>query len=231
MTVQKRGKFIYPVAMNIKKKGDSTMTNKDVTTDVIEAIKMALEDIKEEDCRLSQKNYDEIAADPRIDVKVFKEHKYLERPFAYEFYHKLRVLMECGKVDFGEPIVQAEVSKAYQNIFADRKTPDFIIHIPNNYPLKDNLAVIEFKLSTNLTEIEHDFDKLVDFKTHPSLEYAFGIEVIIGNTESLKKATPLIDKLDNHKGEEIIIIDFDTILKKANDRIIHYTYPKNPKRI
>lgn len=220
--------------MNIKKKGDSTMTNKDVTTAVIKAITMALENIDVDYCQLSGIDYAKTDANGDIKKEVkdkIKEQKYLERPFAYEFYHKLRVLMDGEEVAFGGPIVQAEVSKTYQHVFEDAKIPDFLIHIPNNYPRKDNLAVIEFKLATNLTEIGHDFDKLVEFKTEADLKYTFGIEVIIGNTEFLKKAKSQIDRLNNHKGEEIIIIDFNTDSTKANDWIIRYTHSKNPKRV
>ena len=219
--------------MNIKKKGDSIMTNEGVTTDVIEAIKRALEKIDEKYCRLSLIDYGKIATEIGIekDVEDIKKQKYLERPFAYEFYHQLRKLMESGEVKFGGPIVQAEVSKAYQRVFEKpRITPDFLIHVPDAR-LK-NLAVIEFKLATNLTKIEHDFEKLVDFKKNVKVKYRYAIEVVIGNTESLKKAKPLIDKWDNHEGEEIIIIDFNTDPpKKANDRIIHYTHSENLKRI
>ena len=210
--------------MNIKKKGDSTMINKDVIKDVIEAIKMALENIDVDYCKLSQIDYAKLNVQGSV-VENLKEQKYLERPFAYEFYHKLRELMESDEVDFGGPIVQAEVSKTYQKVFENRKTPDFLIHVPNNVPFKKNLAVIEFKLATNLSEIEHDFEKLVDFKTDIRLKYAYGIEVIIGNTESLKDAKSLIDKLNKQGGEEIIIIDFNTDLKKANDWKISYTHP------
>ena len=214
--------------MNIKKKGDSTMINKDVIKDVIEAIKMALENIDVDYCKLSQIDYAKLNVQGSV-VENLKEQKYLERPFAYEFYHKLRELMESDEVDFGGPIVQAEVSKTYQKVFENRKTPDFLIHVPNNVPFKKNLAVIEFKLATNLSEIEHDFEKLVDFKTDTRLKYAYGIEVIIGNTEgnteSLKDAKSLIDKLNKQGGEEIIIIDFNTDLKKANDWKIRYTHP------
>lgn len=199
------------------------MINKGVIKDVIEAIKMALENIDVDYCKLSQIDYAKLKVQGSV-VENIREQKYLERPFAYEFYHKLRELMESGKVYFGGPIVQAEVSKGYQQVFESKKTPDFLIHVPNAR-LKNNRAVIEFKLATNLSKIKDDFEKLVDFKTDTNLKYAYAIEVIIGNTESLKDAKSLIDKLNKQGGEEIIIIEFNTDLKKANDWKINYTYP------
>jgi len=188
------------------------MANKEVIKDVIEAIKMALENIDVNYCQLSQIDYSGMA-------KNISDEKYLERPFAYEFYHQLRKLMENGEVDFGEPIIQAEVSKSYQHIFERRKTPDFLIHLPN---ARLNLAVIEFKLSTNLSELKDDLKKLVDFKTDTCLKYTYAIEVIIGDTKSLENAKSRINELKKQVGEEITIICFNTDSEKATNWKINY---------
>ena len=80
---------------------------------VIDAIKMALEEMDREYCMLSQIDYRRLEVNESIRKNLSKE-KYLERPFAYEFYHQLRKLMDSGEVDFGGPIIQAEVDKNYQ---------------------------------------------------------------------------------------------------------------------
>jgi len=145
------------------------------------------------------------------EVKELKKEKYLERPFAYEFYHQLRKLMDEGKVDFGGPIVQAEVNKLYQHLFKEGKVPDFIIHVPNT---DKNLAVIEFKLVSNLEEIQKDFEKMLEFKS-PPLNYKHLIEIIIGDRDSLEKAIEQINNLINFQGEKITIIKFNVDSWKA----------------
>lgn len=191
-----------------------------VIRDVIEAIKMALEKMDKEYCTLSQIDYSEIDESIR---KPIAEEKYLERPFAYEFYHQLRKLMDSGNVDFGGPIIQAEVDKRYQHCFINGKIPDFIIHVPNNPP---NLAVIELKLATNLDEpygIKHDLKKLVEFKTNEDLKYTYGIEVVIGSKNHLEDGKKRIRQLKNKThGEEILIIEFNTDSWRVNESRIRY---------
>jgi len=190
-----------------------------VTGDVIDAIKMALERMDNKYCTLSQIDYSRVYNPIREKVA---EEKYLERPFAYEFYHQLRKLMDGCDVNLGGPIIQAEVDKKYQHCFANGKIPDFIIHVPD--APRQNLAVIEFKLATNLDEpygIEHDLEKLVEFKTNEHLKYDYAIEVIIGSKNSLENAKERIRQLSKPDGEEIIIIEFNTNSWRANEsRII-----------
>jgi len=138
-------------------------------------------------------------------AKSLSRVKYLERPFAYEFYHQLRKLMDDGEVDFGGPIIQAEVDKRYQHCFENGKIPDFIIHIPNN--TNRNLAVIEFKLASNPNSIEEDFKKLVEFKQR--LDYEYLVQVVIGDSSSLDRARERIERLATNNGERIIIIKFN----------------------
>lgn len=180
---------------------------------LIKDIKNALENMDKIYCRLSKKDYS------RTDKSIrecLKKEKYLERPFAYEFYHQLRTLMDKGIIDFGGPIIQAEVDKRYQHCFENGKIPDFIIHVPNKDKNK-NLAVIEFKLANNLGKLEEDFKKLVEFKMHKHLKYSHAVEVIIGNESSLRRAKKLIRQMNKSDGEEIIIIEFDSDSWKAND--------------
>jgi len=186
------------------------MTNNDVIT----AIEMALEKMDRRFCTLSKKDYSQID-------EVVREHarkeKYLERPIAYEFYHQIRRLLDDGTVDFGGPIIQAEVDKTYQHCFEKGKIPDFIIHVKN---AGQNLAVIEFKLATNLGKIKKDLEKLVEFKKNEQLKYAFGIEVILGNANSLTTAKKIINRLSISDGEEITLIDFNTDSWKANRSLL-----------
>ena len=87
-----------------------------VIKDVIVAIRTALEKMDKKYCALSQIDYSEIEANESF-IEDLREKKYLERPFAYEFYHQLRELMDNGHVDFGGPIIQAEVDKRYKHCF------------------------------------------------------------------------------------------------------------------
>jgi hypothetical protein len=200
-----------------------------ITSDVIEAIKMALEKIEKRYISLSQKDYSKVIANPSL-VERFSEDKVLERPFAYEFYHQFRNLINKGIVDFGSPIIQAEVDKTYQHCFENNDTstkkgkiPDFLVHLPDKS--EQNLAVVEFKLATNLAKIESDLSKLVEFKTNKHLHYDYGVEVIIGDSESLKKAKANIEKLEKTEGEEIWIVYFNTDSMKANSQ--SHLHPKS----
>ena len=187
--------------------------------DVIEAIKLALEKMDKNYCRLSQIDYDKIEAMNHFTI-FLSEEKYLERPFAYEFYHQLRRLIEEGRVDFGEPIIQAEVDKRYQRIFKKGKIPDIIIHLPNS---KRNLAVLELKLATRKAEdIKKDIKKLLKFKIKGELNYNYGIEVILGTNQALDVLRADINNWNKFEGEEIIIIEFNTDSWKADHSSIQF---------
>ena len=190
---------------------------------VIPAIKAALENMDKNYCKLSQIDYSRIGVNGSFR-KQLAEEKDLERPFAFEFYHRLRKLMDSGNVDFGGSVIQAEVDKRYQHCFTTGKIPDFIIHVPNTH---QNLAVIEFKLTTNLGSLEHDFEKLVKFKKKGNLKYTHVIEVIIGNGNSLRDAKERIMQLNKSEGEEITIIEFNTDSWKVNDWKIRYSDARN----
>ena len=186
---------------------------------VIDAIKKALEKMDKRYCKLSTIDYHKLDESFRENLP-----KYLERPFAYEFYHQLRKLIDDGEVDFGGPIVQAEVDKRYQHCFRKGKIPDFIIHIPNT---NINLAVIEFKLTSNISRIEEDFKKLVKFK-QKRLNYEYLVEVIIDDCSCLKKAREHIKEISTDNGEKIIIVEFNTQTWKADEWEIKYK-PKSGK--
>lgn len=187
---------------------------------IVDIVRIALEKMDRKYCTLSQIDYGKI---PMRDsgVSILKEAKYLERPFAYELYHQLRDLIKSHKEDFGGSIIQAEVDKKYQHCFENGKIPDFILHLPNS---KKNLAIIEVKLATNFSKIEKDFQKLVDFKKDIDLKYQHGIEIIIGDTNSLLKAKTCIIRFNKKGGQIVEIIEFNTTSWKASEYTIQYDY-------
>jgi len=96
--------------------------------------------------------------------------------------------------------------------------PDFIVHIPNS---NQNFAVIEFKLATRTAEdIKKDIKKLVKFKTKQELKYDKGVEVILGDKQSLEVLRAEIDNWNEIRGEEIIIVEFNTDSWKADHSVI-----------
>ncbi len=189
-------------------------------TDIAEALKFALKNMNRDYCSLSKLIYEKIDASEST-IKILEKEKYLERPFAYEFYHQLRILLERGIVDFGGVIIQAEVSKEYQKCFEKGKMPDFIIHLPNS---KENFAVIEFKLaSRGKGDIKKDFEKIIEFKTNSDLLYSHGVEVLIGDTNSLERRLTEIGEWNTIGGEEIIVIGFNTESWKADDSVLQFS--------
>jgi hypothetical protein len=172
------------------------------TVKLTDAIKNALENMDREYCRLSQMDYAETDF-----PKLLSEAKYLERPFAYEFYHQLRRIIENNRVDFGGALVQGEVDKRYQHVPAVKDIPDFIIHLPSSP--KNNFAVIEFKLgSREVGDIKDDLRKLVDFQGE-CLKYEHIVEVLIGSKRELElRRDPLRSKVQSLK-VPITIVEFD----------------------
>lgn len=181
---------------------------------IVEAIKRALERMDMRYCALSQIDH---AADP----EPIEYSKYLERPFAYEFYHQFRKLLDEGKLELGSSVIQGEVDKRYQHLFEDGRVPDFILHTPNCRT--QNLAVIEFKLaSVSSEQLVHDFQKLVEFKR--VLKYEHVIEVVIGRTLPMKRAWKNIDSLSSSSGEAIRVFGYDVEREGARvvDRTVLY---------
>ena len=170
---------------------------------VTQAIKTALHNMDHRYCELSKIDYGRIES-PEPVMRV----KYLERPFAYEFYHQFRTLVESGEIDLGGPIVQAEVDKDYQHIFQSGKVPDFIIHVPN--ARNKNLAIIEFKLaSRNIEDIQDDLKKLELFRK-PPLRYAYAALVLIGRKGELERARKDLKPVVQTLTETVDVIGFNT---------------------
>lgn len=128
-------------------------------------------------------------------LPFFLEQRVQERPFAYEFYHQFRKLWENGKIvdlGYGHTTTQAEVHKGYQDIPRLKKMPDLLVHRAGGKEPGDQVAVLEFKLATNTSKFQEDFNKLIDFRQF--LEYQFGIEIIIGTEADLRTAQNYIAK-------------------------------------
>ncbi len=184
--------------------------------DIIAIVKQALENMDLDYCRLSCLIYDHLSKEKKI-VDTLKEEKYLERPFAYEFYHTLRSMIDEGVVDLGPFKVQAEVKKNYQHIFRKGKMPDFIIHVPST---QQNLAVIEFKMASNLSNIKNDFNKFIEFKK--SLDYQHLIEVIVAVNKDVNEIYNELKKHNYSSGTPITIIYFSIPRKKATSWQMKY---------
>lgn len=131
--------------------------------------------------------------------------RYQERAICYEFYHQFRNLIDSGQVNLGGRVIQGEVNKRYQHYKNLDRIPDFIFHVPNT---KDNLAVVEFKLASDLNGIIGDLKKLIVFGE--TLNYRHLVQVIIGDTESLSRARKYIEKKKTQHTKQITVLSLNT---------------------
>ena len=128
-------------------------------------------------------------------------HKHIERVYAYEFYHQLRVAFgNSGYIINGEP-VKSTNSIYYQT----SKIPDFIIHKPGSHK---NLAVIELKsaFNKNLVSFNKDVETALEFKS--DLNYEISIFICFGNTALSEEAKDQLMRgfnlIIHHKSENQI---------------------------
>jgi hypothetical protein len=202
------------------------------------AVQTALSNMDPSFTNLSRIHFNNLPADVITRLKC---EKVQERPFAYEFYHQFRKLWECGAVDllgFGDTVIQAEVNKFYQNIPGLKKAPDFLVHKVGKLEGQYQVGVVEFKLADNVsscvvvrrkkyTEAQYDFEKLIVFRT--ILRYRYAIEVILGDTATLRKAeahvNTLCDSADSSREGLIYVIYFDT--RDWSSTIQQVAYPKS----
>lgn len=96
-------------------------------------------------------------------LSVGNKKRWLERPYAYEFYHQMR---KCWPRDCCL-IISGEVSKAglpdFENLDTGKPIPDFLIHRPGT--MDDNYAIIEVKSQkADKKRIYRDVKKLLTFK-------------------------------------------------------------------
>lgn len=131
-------------------------------------LKTAVSNIDWRYVTLSRRRYNE----SRVCVKLGDSH-WLERPFAYEIYHQLRLIWAADVFDC---LIQAEVFKRYQEVKDVKKMPDFLIHDPVS---DHNVAVVEIKLAANADKkLMDDLKKLALFRR--VLHYEILVEIIIG---------------------------------------------------
>jgi len=154
--------------------------------ELIESIKLALSKIDRRYCLLA-------------------EGRYQERVICYEFYHQFRNLIDSRKVNLGGRVIQGEVDKGYQDYKNLDKIPDFIFHVPNT---EDNLAVVEFKLASDLNGITKDLRKLIAFGE--TLNYRHLVQVIIGDTKSLSRARKYMKSKRVQHSKQIRALSLDT---------------------
>jgi len=178
---------------------------------VIKSIETALKNMDRRYYKLSRTLY----SGSKI-YQCLPGEKYLERPFAYEFYHQFRKLIDEGRISFGVSVIQAEVDKGYQRLASLDKVPDFILHAPNT---TKNVAVIEFKLvSNNRKRLVDDLEKLVLFSRDAG--YTLAVEVVIGNSRELKETWKKLDELKTGEGVEISVIAYDVDERNIERRTI-----------
>ena len=104
-----------------------------------------------------------------------------ERVYCYELYSRLQSLWPDALQRYS---LAGEVDKASHpritRTRAKNKKPDFIIHSPGN--MDDNLAVIEVKRTTNLTEVQKDMETLKFFKSDAG--YQAGVLLLFGPSKA-----------------------------------------------
>jgi hypothetical protein len=214
----------------------------DLLLEAIDCFCKALENMNERMWILSEILYGPEKELSRLDVRIaeeLEESKYFERPFAYEFYHQLRILMDQGMTPFENCVVQGEVNKGYQNIFfrQENKTkksrdtiPDFLIHVPNQR-ITGNWAIIEFKRANNLNNLTADLDKLLAFKEHPKTLYRTGVEVIIGTTDEFKlHGHSFRKKKVPHDNGNLWIIEYNLQTQEIDKYMICHKMPRKARR-
>jgi len=185
---------------------------------MIEQIKTAVEQIDWRNVTLSRLRY----GNGFVPVGLGDPH-WLERPFAYEIYHQLRVNTNAP-VDC---VVQAEVLKTYQEIREIKKMPDLLFHVPDS---GRNISVIEIKLASNTQKkLEDDLDKLALFRR--VLKYELLVEILIGGEAELKEMHVMLDKLDNSGATPISILTLSLDSRRTDIRTIKFREVKpEPKK-
>jgi len=177
---------------------------------MLHVIRRAVENIDWRFVRLSRLRYEGY-----IPVVLGDLH-WLERPFAYEIYHQLRLIwseaLDC--------VIQAEVLKRYQEIRDLEKMPDLLFHVPDS---RRNLAVVEIKLAANnYKPLKEDLAKLTLFRR--ILEYETLVEIIIGSNDQLGMTNQQLDELNSDHGAPIHVLTLSLDDHTTNVRIITYPY-------
>ena len=81
-----------------------------------------------------------------------------ERAYAYELYHQLRCFASEDRA-MKDLLLCGELDKSGHRVIQERKTPDFVLHIPGE--MTRNLAVVEIKsIRGSAKGIKKDLDTL-----------------------------------------------------------------------
>lgn len=105
---------------------------------------------------------------------------FIERVFAYELYHQMRVIFpdEHGLVNGEYRKYLKIVSSMKNNTLFNTRTyiPDIVVHQPST--LDKNLLAIEIKISPDLTwkDLNQDLEKL-NFYTNPDISKGLGFKM------------------------------------------------------
>ena len=193
-------------------------THPRLKTHFIDLLRKALESLDWNYVTLSRVQYFHGKKPPEF---VKKEH-WLERPFAYEFYHQLRCLWRAGGFD-SDCVIHAEVYKKYQAIKDLDKMPDFLFHLPEP---NRNVAVVEVKLAAN-DGLQNDLNKLTVFQE--ILHYEYLVEIVIGTDAELEDVDLILkiwaresERIGHVKHIDVFYVSVDT--KKVWHRRTIYSH-------
>jgi hypothetical protein len=180
---------------------------------MLEALKTAVDKLDWRYVTLSRRRYN----NSYVCTGLGDSH-WLERPFAYEIYHQLRLIWAAGQLDL-LCLIHAEVLKKYQEIRDITKMPDFLFHDPES---DHNLAVVEIKLASNTDKsLKADLEKLALFRR--VLRYDTLIEILIGSDADLLASQEYLRGLSFDCDSPIYILtvsldDHRTNILRVNDR-------------
>ena len=119
----------------------------------------------------------------RKAAKFGGKEKNYERPFCYEFYHKLRVEQENTNSLISKMDLHCELPKGYRKL---NRTPDLVIHKQKTD--KQNSIVIEVSRVAkikNENNMDKEIKKFNDYHKH--LKYQSYIELVLGGAKELYK--------------------------------------------
>jgi len=159
-----------------------------------------IEQFKEAISRVNQKYI-------KISIHQLPDNRYRERVYCYELYHQLRNLLGD---DYGY-MLDGELDKRAHPIIAKyigSKIPDFVVHYRGI--MKHNLIIIEVKpiksITDNLTNLEYDLDKIIDFIE--LAEYKYGIMLIYsdGNDNLSHEIKETFRQRTNYYSNKIFLV-------------------------
>lgn len=182
---------------------------------LVNAVKHALERMNPRFLELSGLIFDPYTDEILRRLGETRE-KLLERPYAYEFYHQMRVLWDNRSelvAPFEDVVIQGEVDKGYQAIQELDRIPDFLLHRPNANDR--NFAVIELKLAAFAGRLEQDFEKFISFRNRRSYEQF--VEIVIGHRHELDAVRVGRFNQEGDRLVQIAIVLFNTDTWRASD--------------